>query len=767
MARKQTLKSLLGGSDSRVQVDFDVNPIALSPTINSGGRYNVAVQSTPLTNSAMQLSEALKQGVNLYGKTVGIAKQKAEDDVASMSDEDYNKFLEEGLDPEAKSLFGYTKTYNRQLAQKYYATEIPAKLSELSTDMFKDYYEYKDPAEFQAALTERTKEIYAEADEMLGGNVFGEQANNALKAATRADFINKEVAKFNSELPKRNQEMALDTISRQISGLDDSNLDQIFSLADNQFKVNAPILGKKPTADAVYTAVENRITGLINSSSTRNHDLAEEMLNEIGDGKGKNKLVGGQELFATSERQKQLALLEGKLDIRREDEYEEARKNAVPLVASMSAQLISIDSEPERKAAVNKMIEDLKDGKPFNGTVIENDYLKDLLIIQANSAKNNPKLFESTTALNYINTTSQLKSTQDAVFERGLSEQYTETVYTSGTNKKRYNSQGYDLYSEFKTEQSRLYFLLEKKVRSIDNETDKAIAFQEGEKEIGEELKVWTTNKTESKAALEEANVTAAVKAAVETIGAPEAQNIRLQFPNNEQAAIKVILDAAEQSRLEDKNSITNTSAEGTIPAGVTKKTRFNNFNKMFELKNVTPEDLLTSQSVIHKDTWEGNVFGTPIKTFSFDMVYGRPVGGESLVGEVGAMNLVAKTNAGFAQRMKVGQEAAEVMKKAGIPDSVLLSGVLPSHANAKKQSISFFFENNFISLSSAPIILDGSLENTLTAVQAWDDGGQTMDNVDDKHKRTLNQIAEKYELSMSELMNFQKTYLTKNGYLK
>ena len=135
------------GSKKRKQVELNLNPVALNPTVRAGGNYRVAVQQTPLTNSAMQLSNALKQGVNAYGQAVDVAQTKAAEDVANMSDAEYDKFLQKGLDPEARSLFGYTKTYNRQVAAKYYATEIPTKLQELSNDMFKNYYDYKDALE--------------------------------------------------------------------------------------------------------------------------------------------------------------------------------------------------------------------------------------------------------------------------------------------------------------------------------------------------------------------------------------------------------------------------------------------------------------------------------------------------------------------------------------------------------------------------------------------------------------------------------------------
>ena len=165
MAKRQI--TIDNGSKGRKQVELNLNPVNIQPTINNGGNYRVAVQETPKTNSALQLAEALKSGVQVYGQGVKLAKQKAEDDVAKMTDAEYDKFLTEGLDPDAKSLFGYTKTYNQLLAQKYYAEEVPNKLQDISAEMFSNYYDYKDAAAFEAALNEKTQGVYDEADALL------------------------------------------------------------------------------------------------------------------------------------------------------------------------------------------------------------------------------------------------------------------------------------------------------------------------------------------------------------------------------------------------------------------------------------------------------------------------------------------------------------------------------------------------------------------------------------------------------------------------
>jgi hypothetical protein len=61
MARKQTLKSLLGGSDSRVEVDLNLDEqVFQAPTVRAGN-YSVAAPVYAKTNALSQLSDALQQ----------------------------------------------------------------------------------------------------------------------------------------------------------------------------------------------------------------------------------------------------------------------------------------------------------------------------------------------------------------------------------------------------------------------------------------------------------------------------------------------------------------------------------------------------------------------------------------------------------------------------------------------------------------------------------------------------------------------------------
>jgi len=115
MATKQTLKSLLGGSDERKQVSLDLGTPALRPTVQRAGQYNVAVQATPKTNSAMQLAQALRVAPQVLGQANNIAMDMGAKAAATTMD------VEGALDDtERKGILGYDKAYQQGLIKRHF-----------------------------------------------------------------------------------------------------------------------------------------------------------------------------------------------------------------------------------------------------------------------------------------------------------------------------------------------------------------------------------------------------------------------------------------------------------------------------------------------------------------------------------------------------------------------------------------------------------------------------------------------------------------------
>ena len=767
------------GSKKRKQVELNLNPVALNPTVRAGGNYRVAVQQTPLTNSAMQLSNALKQGVNAYGQAVDVAQTKAAEDVANMSDADYDKFVQQGLDPEARSLFGYTKTYNRQLAQKYYATEIPTKLQELSNDMFKNYYDYKDAASFEAALEERVGSVYEEADQLLGGNVFGEQANNALKSATRADFLSKEVAKFSRELPARNQQMAMESMARQFDGITSANVDQIATIGGELIKSHKGILGGRAAAEAVFGTLQTKMNTLLASDSSVDHQLLEDMIEEIGDGKGEDNMVAGQELFATPTRQLYLTQMEKELEKRKDDSYNDAVRDSKVHLASIQAAAIRIPSEGTRKAYLDSAIKALSiHGGVFNDVTYENDILRDIMTVELNKMKANPVLFRKEHALTWM---AQNQNLQDSVYDStitSLPESHLEAAVTA-SGKPTLTEAGRLFMGEWAVKRDNLYEELYESVKDIEEDGERRRAFREGEIEVVKKLNEWSQGTLNSSTVVAAGAKTQQQKEDIEIVGEERVAELEsIMSPEN---AAKVITLEAEEARQDKTEKITHENINGTlVPAGRSPQKRLENYRKLKKLGTLSDDEVYQTHSAIYEDAWVNKT-----AQIGFANKPMMPSEADRLI-----MGIIPKWSfkqgpevyikPPLDQRLEKGTELFELMKVAGVPAETLVDGFFKLGAQAlqvergqvdRRQkgqvSVEFMMDNNLLDFTSVPIILGGNIKNTAAAVQAWKDGGMTLENVDPQHRGTLNKIAEKYEMSVEQIMTFQNLYLTTNGYLK
>lgn len=766
------------GSKKRKQVELNLNPVALNPTVRAGGNYRVAVQQTPLTNSAMQLSNALKQGVAAYGQAVDVAQKKAAEDVANMSDAEYDKFLQKGLDPEARSLFGYTKTYNRQVAAKYYATEIPTKLQELSNDMFKNYYDYKDAASFEAALEERVGSVYDEADQLLGGNVFSEQANNALKSATRADFLSKEVAKFSRELPARNQQMAMESMARQFDGITSTNVDQIATIGGELINSHKGTLGGRAAAEAVFGTLQTKMNTLLASDSSVDHKLLEDMIDEIGDGKGEDNMVAGQELFATPTRQLYLTKMEAELDKRKDESYNDAVRDAKVNLAGIQASAIRMQSEGKRKAYLDSAIKAMSiHGSVFNDVTYENDLLRDMMTVELNQMKANPLLFEREAAANFIARENSSQRSVDEYVYINLPESYTKKDMDNKAI--GFTAAGQDFQEQYSLKRDTMYDTLYRSVIDIEDEGAQRSAFKEGEVELVKDLKEWVKETTNSSTAVAVEAKTKQQTEDIEIVGKERVEELQsVMSPEN---AAKVIALEAEEARQDKTEKITHENINGTlVPAGRSPQKRLENYQKLKKLGTLSDDEVYQAHVSIYEDAWVNKKARIG---FAGNTV--MPSEADRLI-----MGIIPKWNfkqgpevyikPPLDQRLDKGTQLFELMKVAGVPAETLVDGVFKlgtqftlgfeGHENRRQKgqvSVEFMMDNKLLDFTSVPIILGGNIKNTAAAVQAWKDGGMTLENVDPQHRGTLNKIAEKYEMSASQIMTFQNLYLTTNGYLK
>lgn len=757
MAKRQI--TIDDGSKGRKQVELNLNPVNLQPTINSGGNYRVAVQQTPKTNSLLQLSEALKGGVQLYGQAVKVAQTKAEEDVNMMTEEEYDKFLTEGLDPDAKSLFGYTKTYNRMLAQKYYAEEIPKKLQDISTEMFSNYYDYKDADTFEAALNEKTQGVYDEADALLNDNVFGNEANRVLKNAAQNDFVFKERAKFIQELPKRNAELGTQAINRNIEALDDSVLAQgMFGDTTRDIYNNNAGSFRTPQEanEAFYNSVFTRIQTLAESNSTADNKLAEDMLAQIGDGKsvagvegskGIDRTVGGMDIFATGKRQLALTKLDAALEDKMDTAYDDAVKAIqIPVTefqADTARALASGTPEIEVIATLKKAIEDLE--TPEGITANPNDTQRDLIAISLKSMLDNPKYFKNEHAKNFYNNNQSILNILYETSVNNLPEGLTEEVSTSYGARRVPVGKGIEFTVDAKLKLAELYTNISIESLKVEGSTERLLKFQELEQQLKTDYNSWADDY------LGQASITAEQE---------ETENLTTKF--NEASAhdpvlaleykddLKYLEAIIKDGEAEDKEETINSSNN---VKGFTVNTRFDNFVKASNSKMIDGDDLIRNFNSIHK-------FNT--------------------VSEITAGNAIAYKWRNTFERLDSANKLASKYQVAGIKSDNLLSGSIPrstfaadsmmglaSENNSRPMSYTELFEQTELTFDEFPIIVKGDIQNTIDAVDAYFNA-KGIDQLDEAFLGPFNAIADKYDnINLDSLMQQQRSYLQNYNYIE
>ena len=129
---QQTVKSLLGLSDKRKKVTFDLSPQSLTPTITNGGNYPIVVQNTPKTVSALQLAEDLNRIPNVFQSYANIqmalGEERAGDISAADAEEELNRLKKE--EPETYMNMIRQRAYKNSLMEKHIRGEMIPKVQQ-------------------------------------------------------------------------------------------------------------------------------------------------------------------------------------------------------------------------------------------------------------------------------------------------------------------------------------------------------------------------------------------------------------------------------------------------------------------------------------------------------------------------------------------------------------------------------------------------------------------------------------------------------------
>ena len=190
--KKQTLKSLFGGSDSREQVELNLGQVNLGNRVQTAGQYGVAVQQTPKTNAALQFAE----GLNQFSKTASAfarnQKNEAIDEVQYMSDDELANAIAGG-DKGIFNVFKKNKQYNYELVRQKALRAKPT-IEQAYNDFALNLESSPDNFDFDAGLTGLKEDLNQE--------IFGELTNdyqkNAHQAITGVLFSDYEISATNT-----------------------------------------------------------------------------------------------------------------------------------------------------------------------------------------------------------------------------------------------------------------------------------------------------------------------------------------------------------------------------------------------------------------------------------------------------------------------------------------------------------------------------------------------------------------------------------------
>lgn len=183
---KQTLKSLLGASDKRVQVSYDPSEITLAPTVQQTRGSGTVVQAMPQTNQALNFAKALNQVPAILGAAKNIGQKQAEEDFSQMSEAERKAAMED--DKKISRWLGYDKAFQEELVKDHFV-RTKDDITQRFTNLAANPAAYGSDAEFDKAITDEKQALIGELQEKFGNNPNRVMALNAFGDKVMTEVI--------------------------------------------------------------------------------------------------------------------------------------------------------------------------------------------------------------------------------------------------------------------------------------------------------------------------------------------------------------------------------------------------------------------------------------------------------------------------------------------------------------------------------------------------------------------------------------------------
>tara|TARA_B110000046_G_scaffold185407_1_gene226897 strand:- start:481 stop:2754 length:2274 start_codon:yes stop_codon:yes gene_type:complete len=350
MASKQTLKSLLGGSDSREQVSLDLGTPALRPAVQRAGQYSVAVQATPKTNSALQLAQALRQAPQVLGQVNNIAKTMGAEAASQVSGADLADAMQ---DEEAKGILGYNKAYQYAISKRHFAVnkdKMREQFLSLAGNQSlptgnSEQERLASVNEFTTRLTEERQRFDQDLMDKFGGDAHREEALRALSGALVDDMQNEAAALYTKNLEEQTEMFISADAAAQIK---EKGVAVGLDYAIKEYKA----LGISPKGRST------KLRGIITSEALllieqEKFAQAEALVNEASS----YSLYGNAQLFGSIEGKKELATLKSQIAKPQETLSKQITNSAKALgqQTSLFANIITHGTVEDQQAAFDNV----------------------------------------------------------------------------------------------------------------------------------------------------------------------------------------------------------------------------------------------------------------------------------------------------------------------------------------------------------------------------------------------------------------------------
>ena len=350
MAKKQTLKSLLGGSDSREQVSLDLGTPALQPAVQRAGQYSVAVQATPKTNSALQLAQALRQTPQVLGQANNIAKTMGAEAASQVSGADLADAMQ---DEEAKGILGYNKAYQYAISKRHFAVnkdKMREQFLSLAGNQSlptgnSEQERLASVNEFTTRLTEERQRFDQDLMDKFGGDAHREEALRALSGALVDDMQNEAAALYTKNLEEQTEMFISADAATQIK---EKGVAVGLDYAIKEYKA----LGISPKGRST------KLRGIITSEALllieqEKFAQAEALVNEASS----YSLHGNAKLFGSIEGKKELASLKSQIAKPQETLSKQITNSAKALgqQTSLFANIITHGTVEDQQAAFDNV----------------------------------------------------------------------------------------------------------------------------------------------------------------------------------------------------------------------------------------------------------------------------------------------------------------------------------------------------------------------------------------------------------------------------